>query len=162
VLGKHEKAAKLFEQATKVRPEDYQAAIYLVGAYNDSNLKNEAKRANQRALEVVRNHIDLNPDDARALYLGAWSLIKANKREEALDWVEMAVTLDPKEISILYNAACVYSLLGKFEIAINFLEKAFEAGFASAEWIENDSDFDPIRNHPRFLNALKKIEDTST
>ena len=42
------------------------------------------KKANKQALIVVRRHLDLNPDDARALYLGAGTLIIAGKPEEAL------------------------------------------------------------------------------
>jgi len=62
------KPAKLFEKATQTRPEDYQAALFLGSAYNDLNLETETKKANQRGLYIVRKHLELNPDDARALY----------------------------------------------------------------------------------------------
>jgi serine/threonine protein kinase/Flp pilus assembly protein TadD len=156
--GKHEQSVKLFEKASLVRPEDYQAALFLVSAYNNAKLKTKIEKANQRALEVVRKHLDLNPDDARALYLGAGALIKANKPEEAEQWVEQAVSIDPNEIAVLYNAACIYSELGKVDVALGYFEKTIESGYASREWIENDSDLDPIRNHPRFQKALKKLE----
>ena len=141
-----------------MRPEDYQAPLFLVSAYNDINLKAEAEKANQQALEVVRKHLDLNPDDARALYLGAGALIRADKTEEALQWVERALAIDPDEPGVLYNAACIYSLLGKIEDALDLFEKTINAGFVSREWIDNDSDFDPIRNYPRFQKALKKMK----
>ena len=60
--------------------------------------------------------------------------------------------------AVLYNAACIYSLLGKIDEALDFFEKAIETGFASRKWIESDSDLDPIRNHPRFQKALKKMD----
>ncbi|MCH7770737.1 MAG: tetratricopeptide repeat protein [Bacteroidetes bacterium] len=156
--GKHDQAAKLFEKATRVQPDDYEAALFLVSAYSDINLETESKKANQQALDVVRKHLDLNPDDARALYLGAGALIKADEPEEALQWVEKAVSIDPHETAVLYNAACIYSLLGKLEKALDYFEKTIEAGYSSREWIDNDSDFDPIRNHPRFQKALKKLD----
>ncbi|MCH7724317.1 MAG: tetratricopeptide repeat protein, partial [Bacteroidetes bacterium] len=156
--GKHDQAAKLFEKATRVQPDDYEAALFLVSAYSDINLETESKKANQQALDVVRKHLDLNPDDARALYLGAGALIKADEPEEALQWVEKAVSIDPHETAVLYNAACIYSLLGKLEKALDYFEKTIEAGYSSREWIDNDSDLDPIRNHPRFQKALKKLD----
>jgi len=116
------------------------------------------QKATQRALEVFRKHIDLNPDDARALYLGAGVLIKADEPDEALEWVKKAISINPDETAVLYNATCIYSLLGKFDEALDYFERAIEAGFASREWIENDSDLDPIRNHPRFQEALKKLD----
>ncbi|MFV1977474.1 MAG: protein kinase, partial [Candidatus Scalindua sp.] len=68
VQGKHDQAAKLFEKATQTRPENYEAALFLASAYSDLNLETETKKANQRAIDIVRKHLDLNPDDARALY----------------------------------------------------------------------------------------------
>ena len=160
--GKHDQSANLFEKATKTRPENYQAALFLVSAYNDINLETETKKANQRALDVVRKHLDLNPDDARALYLGAGALIRADEPEEALLWVQRAVAIDPHDTAVLYNAACNYSLLGKIEEALEYFEKAMNSGFASREWIDNDSDLDPIRDHPRFQEALKKLKDSQS
>ncbi|MFC2094195.1 protein kinase [Bacteroidota bacterium] len=156
--GKHKQSVKLFEKASEVRPEDYQAALFLASAYNNAKLKTKIEKANQRALEVVRKHIDLNPDDARALYLGAGALITADEPEEAEQWVEKAVSIDPNETAVLYNAACIYSELGKVDVALDYFEKSIESGYASREWIDNDSDLDPIRNHPRFQKALKKLD----
>ena len=156
--GKHKQSVKLFEKASEVRPEDYQAALFLASAYNNAKLKTKIEKANQRALEVVRRHLDLNPDDARALYLGAGALIKADEPEEAEQWVEKAVSIDPNETAVLYNAACIYSELGKVDVALDYFEKTIESGYASREWIDNDSDLDPIRNHPRFQKALKKLD----
>jgi len=155
--GKHEQAVKLFEKASRIRPDDYEAALFLVSAYNDLDLESEMKKANLRALDVVRKHLELNPDDARAFYLGAGTLAKAGEPEEALQWVEKAVSINPHETAVLYNATCIYSLLGKFEQALDYFESAIEAGFASKEWIENDSDLDAIRGYPRFQEALRKL-----
>jgi TolB-like protein/Flp pilus assembly protein TadD len=155
--GKHDRAAILFEKATQTRPEDYQAGLFLADAYRDLNLETEMKRANLRALDIVRKHLELNPDDTRALYLGAGTLVKNNEPEEALQWMERALLLDPNETSVLYNATCIYSLLGKFDEALDYFEKAIEAGFASREWIDNDSDLDTIRNHPRFQKVIKRL-----
>ena len=158
VQGKHDKAAILFEKACQVEPENYHSAHFLVDAYKDLNMEHEMQKANQRALEVFRKHLDLNPDDARALYLGAGVLIKANEIEEGLRWIKKAISINPDETAVLYNATCIYSLLGKFDEALDYFERAIEAGFASREWIESDSDLDPIRNHPRFQEALKKLD----
>jgi adenylate cyclase len=155
--GNYEQAARLFEKATQVRPEDYEAALFLVSAYDDLNLEIEMENEIKRALEVVRKHLNLNPDDARALYLGAGALIKAGEPEEALQMVEKAVLIDPNETAVLYNASCIYSLLGKIDMALDYFEKAIESGYSSREWIENDSDLDPIRDNPRFQKIMKKL-----
>jgi len=155
--GEHERAAELFEKALQVEPENYQAAHFLSDAYADLNMKKEMLQTNQRALKIFRNHIDLNPDDARALYLGAGSLIKADEPEEALLWVKKAVSIKPDEPAVLYNATCTFTLLGKVDEALDYFEKAIEAGFASLEWINSDSDLNAIRDHPRFQSILEKL-----
>ncbi len=43
-------------------------------------------------------------------------------------------------------------------MALDYFEKAVDSGYASREWIENDSDFDPIRDHPRFKKILGKLD----
>ena len=158
VQGKHEQALRLFEKATHVRPEDYESAIFVASAYGDLEMKTEMKKANQRALELVRKHLELYPDDARAYYLGAITLSQEGEVEEALEWTEKAVSIEPNETKVLYNAACIYSLLGKVDMALDYFERAVNSGYASREWIENDSDFDQIRDHPRFKKILDKLD----
>jgi pentatricopeptide repeat protein len=148
VQGKHKQAARLFEQASLIRPEDYQSPSFLVAAYEDLNLEMKAVEANLQAVKVFKKHMELNPDDSRALTLGAFALLKAEDEETAVEWIERAVSLDPEETAILYNAAGLYSRLGNFEEALDYFERAIESGYSSREWIENDSDLNAIRNHP--------------
>jgi len=155
--GKIEKAALLFEKASEMRPEDYQATIFLASAYKELNLPAKVETAAQRAIELVEKHLRLNPDDARALYLGGSILVTLGKVEKAINWAKRAHAIDPDDPRVLYNLACIYSLAGKIEQALDCFEKAIESGYASLEWINNDLDLDPIRNHPRFQKTLKKL-----
>ena len=120
-------------------------------------MEEEWKTANTNALKVTRAHLELNPDDSRALYLGAGNLIQTGEHEEALRWLEKAVSIDPNETAILYNATCIYSLLEMEDKALDYFERTIASGYASREWIENDTDLDPIREHPRFQKALKEF-----
>jgi adenylate cyclase len=155
--GKIEKAALLFEKAGEVRPEDYQSAVFLASAYKKLNLPAKAETAAHRAIELVEKHLRLNPDDARALYLGGAILMSLGEVEKAINWAKRAHAIDPDDPGVLYNMACIYSLAGKIEQALDCFEKAIESGFASLEWIDNDIDHDPIRDQPRFQKSLKKL-----
>jgi len=157
-MGKHQQAAILFEKAVELEPENYLPITFLVGAYKDLNMKIKMLVVNQQAVEVFRSHLDLNPDDPRALYLGANCLIIADKTDEALIWLEKSLVINPNEISVLYNAACVYSLLGQIDKGIDYLDRAIKGGFAFREWIENDSDLDNIRDDPRFQEIIDRIK----
>jgi tetratricopeptide (TPR) repeat protein len=156
--GKAEKAALLLKKAGEVRPEDYQATVFLVSAYKQQNLFSEAETATHRAMELVEKHLRLNPDDVRALSLGGTMLIRLGEIEKAINWGKRALVIDPDEPIVQYNGACIYSLAGKIEQALDCFEKAIQLGFASREWAENDIDLDPISDQPRFQKALKKLK----
>ena len=113
-------------------------------------LKAEAEAALRRALKLVEERLELNPDDARATNLGAAILARAGDREGAIDYVRRSLAIDPEDSGMLYNIACAYSLLGMSEEALSSLETAVDKGFGHKEWLEHDTDLDPIRGTPRF------------
>src|SRR5262249_17966058 len=86
--------------------------------------KYEAKISRQRGLALAEKHLKLNPDDSRALYLGAGALLEMGARTRSLEWVQRALAMDPDEPLTLYNVACNYSLSGRIEEAIDCLERA--------------------------------------
>jgi TolB-like protein/Tfp pilus assembly protein PilF len=111
--GKAEEAIRLFEAASRVNPDDYQAPSLLANALEGlPNRHDDAVAAYRRSLDIVERHIEMHPDDARALYLGAGSLSKFGQRQRALEWVGRALAIDPSDSGVLYNVACVYSMLG--------------------------------------------------
>jgi serine/threonine protein kinase/Flp pilus assembly protein TadD len=154
--GKFEKAAKIFERASELRPEDYVVPGFLGGAYARLSRTADSQRSYRRALEVASKRLELNPDDPRALYMGGTALSRLGEVKRAKDWGAQALAISPGDATVLYNVACIYSTSGESEEAITLLERAVAAGFGHWKWIENDSDFDPLRNHPRYQALLAK------
>jgi serine/threonine protein kinase/Flp pilus assembly protein TadD len=155
--GKLPEAARLFEQACQLRPDEYQAASHLTSIYTGLGRKADAQTASHRCLERIDKHLALHPDDPRAYYLGAVVWSQRGEGAKALDWAGKALAIDPEEPITLYNVACMYSLQGQPEQAMDCLEKAVKYGFAHKAWIENDSDFDLIRQHPRYQALVNRM-----
>jgi adenylate cyclase len=160
--GQMEKAAGLFEKAARLNPADYQSRVNLGGCLKSLGRMEESRQANADAWRAAERHVELYPEDARALYLGAGALIETGDVKRSLEWVARALAIDPEETSILYNVACTYSILGEKEQALDCLEKAVRNGFGHKEWIENDPDFTSLHNHPRFRALLQGLSGGST
>jgi adenylate cyclase len=157
--GKLPEAAELFEQASKLRPLDYQSLVLLSRVHKGLGHHAESLDAARRAVTIAENVLELAPDETRALYLAATPLVQLGRTEEAFDWVERALFIEPDDPSVLYNVACFYAQLGETEKALDCLEKANLPGMSNRSWVENDSDLDPLRDHPRFLEILEKMPD---
>jgi serine/threonine protein kinase/Flp pilus assembly protein TadD len=155
--GQMEKAAGLFEKASRLNPADYQSLIHLASCLKAIGRTDEAREASAECLRVVERHVEMYPEDARALYLGAGALVEFGETKRSLEWAARALAIDPEESSILYNVACTYCLLGEKEQALDCLEKAIHNGFGHKEWIENDPDFAALRSHPRFQALLEDL-----
>ncbi len=155
--GKLEEAVRHYEDAAQVRPEDYQALLLMSAPLHGLGRMADAEHALRRGLQVVERHLELNPDDARALYLGGGALVQLGDLKRGLEWARRAQAIDPDDTGVLYNTACVYALGGLAEEAIRGLDRALENGFGHREWLEHDSDLDSIRGDPRFQALMQKL-----
>jgi adenylate cyclase len=155
--GKLEEAAKLFEQAAIVRPEDYQALALCSMCYVGLGREAEAQATFRKTARNAERHVELNPDDPRALYLGGNAWCQLGQKEKGLEWGDRALALDPGDAAVLYNVACLNAVEGRLDRALDLLEQAVQNGFGHREWIENDVDLIPLRDQPRFRTLLERL-----
>jgi len=155
--GQFEKAAELFLKASQASPADFQAISLRGLCFRALNRRAEAHQTFQQCLQKIENHLQLNPDDVRAVYMKAGSFISLGDRAQGIEWSDRALAMDPEEPSVLYNVACNYALLGEAEKGLDCLEKAFDKGFGHKEWMEHDPDFLLIKNHPRFKALMRGL-----
>ena len=158
IHGQLEEAAKLFEEACRVRPDDCQAPSLLANAYEGMGVDSAiVQAAHRHAVEVIEKHLEMHPDDVRALYLGAQNLCRLGQNQRGLEWAQRALAIDPEDSAVCYNLTCIYAILGKTEEAISSLEKAIACGFGDKKIIMNDPYLNPIRSHPRYIALWKKL-----
>jgi adenylate cyclase len=155
--GRLVEAIESYREASRVRPEDFQSGFLMDGLLRKLGRDAEADAEIQEAVDRVRRHVDLNPDDARAFYLGAGGLFRLGLKDEALEWGRRAIAIDPTDPSVLYNTACLEAISGGHERAIELLEQAVQHGFSNREWVENDPDFDILRNSPRYQALMRRM-----
>jgi serine/threonine protein kinase/tetratricopeptide (TPR) repeat protein len=155
--GDRLKAVSLYEEAMRVRPEDFYAPLLIGNIYDELGRREEARAARGRGVALVEKHIDLHPDDARALYMGANGLVALGEKAKGLEWARRARRIDPDDPMLLYNLGCIHALAGDVEEAIDCLERAASGGLLQKGWYEHDGDLDPLRGHPRFKALLERM-----
>ena len=145
------RALKLFERASRVRPEDFQSVLLQAQLYNSLDRKDKALEVTRKGIERVRAVLEVNPDDNRALNLGAFALLRLGKTDEAVNWMSSSMKNAPMDSIIQYNGACFFSLAGDVDHALDCLENCLiKVGNISKEWLIHDSDMDNLRGHPRY------------
>ena len=147
----------MFERASALRPEDYQAPNFLAQAYNALGRTEERDVANRRSIRLMEERLELNPSDARASNLLAATYARFGDTAKAIDYADRSLAIDPDDAMLLYNVACTYSLLGRYDEAIGCLERAVDKGFGHKEWLDHDPDLNPIRENPRFKVIAKAM-----
>jgi tetratricopeptide (TPR) repeat protein len=155
--GKYADAVREYQEASRARPEDYQSRLLCVTVLRSLGRMADAEATMRSGVEVAEKHLELNPEDVRAYCLGAGGLMQLGERDRALEWARRGLELAPEDSSVLYNVACVYSLGGLTDQALECLDQAVQNGFGHRAWLENDSDLDSLRADPRFTALLAKL-----
>ena len=156
--GKLEEAARLFQRAAELKPDDYQALLVLTGIYRSLGREQEMKEAAREGVARAERELLLHPGNPRPAYLGAVGLAVLGELDRAKEWAERALVIDPDDGLTKYNVACVCSLVGEHERAIDLLVDLLpNATQERKRWVKHDSDLDPIRSHPRFPEVLELL-----
>jgi tetratricopeptide (TPR) repeat protein len=155
--GKGAEAVRALRHAHELRPESYDAVAMQSLAYKQLGKDAEAEAARSRSLKLMEERLELNPDDPRAWVLSATNYAAVHDREKAEEALRRALAIDHDALTI-YNAACAYALLGDKDKALENLEKAISQGWHHKEWLTHDTDFDFLRDEPRFIEILAGLD----
>ena len=154
--GKAEEATKWFERALAVRPDDFATLTLVADIYLSLGRNDDSIRSARRAYDAARKHLELNPDNPRALYMGAAALTYLGESDKSRDWNRRALAMEPDDPSVLYNIACNFSQEGQVTEAISALAKALDNGFGHWKWLEHDNSLDNARSDSRFAALLAR------
>jgi adenylate cyclase len=152
-------AASLFERAGELKPDDYQSVAFLRMIYRSLGRTGEMEAAARKAVERAERDLTLHPENPRPAYLGATCLLALGERDRAMEWLSRALAIDPDDILTQYNVACVYAMVGESDRAFDLLERLLpHANHETKSWTKVDSDFDGLRNLPRYHKVLELIQ----
>ncbi len=119
-------------------------ALYLWG---------EALRQQNRFHEAVMPLLqaaDADPDNIQVFCALGWCYKRTGQLDRAISSLERALIACPTEPLLHYNLACYWSLAGNRRRAVEYLAQALEIDPDYRHMVDDEPDFDPVRNDPLF------------
>ncbi len=119
-----------------------------------------AREAAHMTLARVEKAMANDPNNGHAMAYGVGALASLGEAERAREWMERALLIDPDNMMMRYNFACALSAdLHEIDAAIDMLGPVLEdVGIGFINHAKVDPDFDPIRDHPRFVAMIAEAE----
>jgi tetratricopeptide (TPR) repeat protein len=148
---KYEEALQNFLKAVELVPNDAEYWDLLGNAYLNLKQLDEAQKALEKAIEV-------NPGYSLAYYdLGVVFSRMSGREKEAMKVFKQAIKLNPDLKWPYYAISCLYSLQNRRKSSLNYLRKAIQKGFNDRKYLDNDHDFDNLRDDDEFQKIIKNL-----
>ncbi len=151
--GRLNKAREYYAKATELDPENWESPLMAIQGYDMEGDEAGARHVAQLGIERVKRHLEDYPDNPRAYYLGTSGLATLGETDRAIEWAERALALSPGDASTRYNTACFFATIGETDRSLDLLENSIQ----SRSWIENDSELDSLRDHPRYRKIIDSL-----
>ncbi|HJU75096.1 MAG TPA: BTAD domain-containing putative transcriptional regulator, partial [Gemmatimonadaceae bacterium] len=109
------------------------------------------------AADAVWQGLDLLPNNAEALALGAATLARAGHSPQAARALEQLLALGEAQYLDPWAVACAYAGLGDVDAAVSWFRRMYDERSPSAFCIAHDPLLDGLRDEPRFRDVLRRL-----
>jgi len=126
---KLERNKRLLEVALEENPEDHSLLVYMGKTYMEENELDKAEEYYRRAINIVEtsNKRYASLFFLQTAYIDLGNLLVQKERfEEAIEYFNKAIAIDPNFPDTYYHIGMAYYNKGRFEEAYNMFRKVFE------------------------------------
>jgi len=155
-LKRFDDAIKMFQKALDMKPNYELAVGNLADAYRWSGRKQEAMATYDKAIALAYKDLQVNPRAAATMGNLALYYAKKGDSAHALEFIRRARSIEPENISLLYNQAVVDCLANRREESLSVLEQALQKGY-SLEETKNDPELSELQKLPQFAQLVDKF-----
>jgi len=155
VSDRWQEIAEIADRAIEVSGDDYNTYVPIVNGLERLGLDERAGRVRQQSIRALEQQLETVPEDTRARILLAVFYANLKQETDAVRELQIAMALRPKDSNILYNAACVYGVLGRKADALAVLRKSAQSGYRFVlDWAARDSDLACLHDDPEFQKLV--------
>lgn len=159
-LERYQDIINNFDRVIKIEPNNTNL-YYEKGAFVRSFLQND-----QEALKTFEDALSIWPDNATFNFQKAITLRSMNQSNQAIEYFNRAIELDPTDYSYYEVLGNTFFELGKYKEAIDYYEKAINSGTEfESRWFETDLPkilsqrglaFAQLQNYTESMKSLNK------
>jgi adenylate cyclase len=156
--GDAQAATAYYEKAVEIMESDFHAWAMLLTFYQARGDRENVLRAANMMVSQAQKAIEQDPSNGAALGIIAGGYAGLGEPGRAREWMDRAMLIDPDNVNMRYNFACVLaSQMGEEEEALKLLDRTLAvSGVTALRMAETDPDFDPLRELPGFRKMIAR------
>lgn len=161
IEGRFSESARMYETALEINDSYYLLWGNLASAYYwIPEEREKAEDTFQRAIELARERLSVNPNSAEIISHMAGYYAMTGEEENARKYIQQALAISPDDTFIMYVAGTTYEQLGERDEAISWLMKAIENGYSISD-VVNQPELQDLVSDIRFENFLQETNQAS-
>lgn len=153
--GHFEQSAGYLEKAVQLNPKDAMLWGNLADAYKwSSHGRVKAVAAYQKAAALTRDALRVNPKSYDKLGELATYEAQSSNFKQAIHDLQQALSIAPRDVQLMYNAALVYRLAGQRARALEYLGRAIRNGYP-VQAVRSDPEWSALKVDPEFQELVR-------
>ncbi len=151
-------AAVHYEKAVALMESDFHSWALLLTFHQALGDHEKVLHAARMMVSEAEKALKQDPSNGAALGIVAGGFAALGEPERAREWIDRAILIDPENLTMRYNFACILAAhLNDKEGSLRLLERIFGAcGEMQLRLAETDPDFKTLHDDPRFQLILEK------
>lgn len=151
-------AVRHLEKAVEVMDSDFQAWATLSTYYLALEAHEKVREAGVKMVSEAQKALQQDPSNGAALGIIAGGYAILGEKERSREWIERAMLIDPDNLNMRYNFACVLAThLNDKDEALRLLDSALcRGGKMMLKVVETDPDFGSLHDNPRFKKIIAR------
>jgi adenylate cyclase len=148
-------ATRHYEKAAELMETDFHAWGMLATCYKALGESAKLREAAKMMVAQAQAAVQQDPSNGAALGILAGGHALLGEQEKTREWIDRALLVDPDNLNMRYNFACILSIMGDKEGALKMLRSILPlAGEYQVRVADSDTDLDSIRDDPRFQKTI--------
>ncbi|MEO7277817.1 MAG: TIR domain-containing protein [Sphingomicrobium sp.] len=149
------KAARHYRRAVDLMDSDFHAWGLLVTCSQNLGDSEAVQEGSKKMVSEALRALQQDPSNGAALGIIAGGYAILGERDRALEWIERAMLIDPDNLTMRYNFACILAgYVNDKEEALRLLENVLARSPMHFKMAQTDTDLDGLRDDPRFQKMI--------